>query len=88
MSDQGNLRINENAHHVCDAIIEAADDLRVKIWQSDCGAVLIDCGVEAPGGLTAGRLMAEVCLGDLGEVEITPGDRHVWSGPAVTVVTD
>ena len=43
------------------------------------GETLIDCGVEAVGGLEAGRLLSEVCLGGLGQVTFeTTNTEHAW----------
>ena len=49
---------------------------------------VIDCGIEATGGLDAGRLLAEICLADLGDVRIQQASIGDWSGPVVTVQTD
>jgi methenyltetrahydromethanopterin cyclohydrolase len=49
-------------------LIDNADALRVKVTTGSLGETLIDCGVEAVGGLEAGRLLSEVCLGGLGQV--------------------
>jgi methenyltetrahydromethanopterin cyclohydrolase len=47
------------------------------------GGTCLDFGIEAPGSLEAGRLLAEVCLGGWGEVRLapprreTPGERTI-----------
>ena len=48
-------------------------------------AILIDCGIKAPGGLEAGRLLAEACLGGHGQVSLAPGGI---TGQQVVVQTD
>lgn len=60
----------------------------VKVAIEPYGTRMIDCGVEAAGGLEAGRMLAEICLAGLGQVSIVPGDANVWPGPAVVVATD
>jgi methenyltetrahydromethanopterin cyclohydrolase len=53
---------------------------------SDQGAIVVDAGVEAEGGLQAGLLMARVCLADLAEVRIEAVSDWPW--PVVSVSTD
>ncbi|QKP78816.1 methenyltetrahydromethanopterin cyclohydrolase [Methyloligella sp. GL2] len=55
-------------------MIEEADDLRVIVSKGSLGETLIDCGDKAPGGLEAGRRMAEICLGGLGSVTFEVAD--------------
>ncbi|MBA3312345.1 MAG: methenyltetrahydromethanopterin cyclohydrolase [Planctomycetaceae bacterium] len=52
------------------------------------GATVLDFGVEAAGGLAAGRELARICLSNLGDVRIEGGQLagRVW--PQVTVQTD
>jgi len=71
------LSIQEHAASLVDSLIDEADLLRVKVSQSPEGAVIIDAGIAASGGLEAGRLIAEICMGGLGTVDIEP-----TSGPS------
>jgi methenyltetrahydromethanopterin cyclohydrolase len=52
------------------------------------GARVLDCGVAAPGGLNAGLALARVCLADLADVTLVPGDADGRHCPAVRVATD
>ncbi len=86
------LRLNERAAAIADAVVTDAAVLGVVGSTLENGARLIDCGIEAPGGLEAGRLLAEICLGGAGRVTFTsvgfdglrlPG-VHVWTDhPAI-----
>lgn len=82
------MNLNQQALHVCERIVEQQTQLRVAIECGEGGARLIDCGVNAPGGLEAGRVMAEVCLAGLGRVDFVPGNPAIAPGPAVAVATD
>jgi methenyltetrahydromethanopterin cyclohydrolase len=82
------LDLNESALRRCQELVDRATELKVVVHRADCGARIIDCGVQAEGGLQAGRAMAEVCLADLGRVCFTPGRADLWAGPAVTITTD
>lgn len=82
------LSLNDRAHAVADAIEAEALALRVAVSTNALGARIIDAGVQAPGGMAAGLLLARACLADLGSVEIVPGNAQLWPGPAVQVRTD
>lgn len=91
-AEGGSLRLNERAAAIADAMVTDAAVLGVVGSTLENGARLIDCGIEAPGGLEAGRLLAEICLGGAGRVTFTsvgfdglrlPG-VHVWTDhPAI-----
>jgi methenyltetrahydromethanopterin cyclohydrolase len=80
--------LNHAAGELCRTTIAEADRLRVRVHQAAGRATVIDCGVEAVGGLEAGRRLAEICLAGLGRVEFVPGSAELWPGPAVCVRTD
>jgi len=71
------LSIQEHVASLVDSLIEEADLLRVKVTESPEGAVIVDAGIATPGGIEAGRLIAEICMGGLGTVDIEPS-----SGPS------
>ena len=50
-----------------------ADALRLRIETLSNGTTLIDAGINALGGLEAGRRIAEICLGGLGYVSLQTG---------------
>ena len=82
------MNLNERAWRRCDQLAGSAEQFNIAVHQSPSGARLIDCGVESVGGLEAGRLMAEVCLADLGQVAYQQGQIGDSSCPLVTVHTD
>lgn len=47
---------------------------RVKTTVEATGARIIDAGIDARGGLEAGRLIGEICLGGLGRVALRSGN--------------
>jgi methenyltetrahydromethanopterin cyclohydrolase len=85
MSDLG---MNERAWELADRCAARASELRVAPATLACGARVIDAGVNVPGGLAAGRVLAELCMGGLGDVSLTSLtiDGESWSG--VQVWTD
>ncbi len=76
------------AWNLCDRLEAEAQDLRIAVSRSATGCRLIDCGIQADGGLEAGRRLAEICLAGLGQVAFAVGDPEVYHGPAVSVRTD
>lgn len=82
------LRMNERAWALADGVVQRTDELRIGVHTLACGARVIDAGVEAAGGLGAGRVLAELCMGGLGQVELTTMTIAGESWPAVQVWTD
>ena len=52
-------------------LINHADKLRVGVVVLENGCTIIDAGIEHIGGLEAGRIIAEICLGGMGTVTIS-----------------
>ena len=84
----GALRLNERAAAIADAIVADAAALGVAAATLENGARVIDCGIAVPGGLEAGRLLAEVCMGGAGRVSFTSVDLDGLRLPGVHVWTD
>ncbi|MEM9186812.1 MAG: methenyltetrahydromethanopterin cyclohydrolase [Planctomycetota bacterium] len=81
------MRLNDRAAELANAIGADAALLRIEAGEVS-GCKVYDLGVSAPGGLEAGRRMAEACLSGLGNVTIAEADPTVCRGPAVVVRTD
>ena len=84
----GSLRLNERAAAIADAMVADPEVLGVVASTLENGARLVDCGVEAPGGLEAGRLVAEICMGGAGRVTFTSVELDGLCLPGVHVWTD
>lgn len=82
------ISLNHSALRLVDLLVASADEHRVAVTHSDNGTRIIDCGINVPSGIEAGRLLAEICLAGLGRVEIARGRSKLWSGPSVAVTTD
>lgn len=63
--------VNVAVRPLVERLRNEADGLRVAVSRSDNGAELIDAGIDVPGGLEAGRLIAEICMGGLGSVRFS-----------------
>jgi methenyltetrahydromethanopterin cyclohydrolase len=63
--------INKLSQPLVRELIDNADKLRLKVQKLDNGCTVIDAGISVPGGLEAGRIITEICLGGLGTVSIS-----------------
>jgi methenyltetrahydromethanopterin cyclohydrolase len=82
------ISLNDRAAALADALAGRAEELRVRVDSLSNGARVIDCGVETPGGLEAGRRLAEICMGGLCTLGFAPLTLDGRWFPAITVSTD
>ncbi|MEM8844540.1 MAG: methenyltetrahydromethanopterin cyclohydrolase [Pseudomonadota bacterium] len=68
MNDQ--ISINGLAQKTVDFIIANSNELRVGVNKDESGVTIVDAGIKHLGGLEAGRLISEICLGGLGSVSL------------------
>ncbi|RLI35201.1 methenyltetrahydromethanopterin cyclohydrolase, partial [Candidatus Bathyarchaeota archaeon] len=83
------MSVNLNALRLVEELCEGADYYRVEVKEHPSGAKVIDSGIKAKGGLLAGRLITEIALGGLGEVEVTT--KSYGEGlklPSISITTD
>ncbi len=62
--------VNKLSQPLVQELLDNADKLRLEVQTLENGCVIIDAGIEAPGGLEAGRIITEICLGGMGTVSI------------------
>lgn len=72
--------VNRASRALVNRLIDEADRLRVAVDHLEDGTCIVDAGIATPGGLEAGRLIAEICMGGLGTVRLRTGTafRH-WT---------
>jgi methenyltetrahydromethanopterin cyclohydrolase len=75
MSEQSQLKntdisINKATLPLVNLLVDNASALGIAVSQHATGATMIDAGINVPGGLEAGRLIAEICMGGLGRVSL------------------
>ena len=63
--------VNKLSQPLVQELLDNADKLRLGVQTLANGSVIIDAGIEADGGLEAGRIITEICLGGMGTVGIT-----------------
>jgi methenyltetrahydromethanopterin cyclohydrolase len=82
------MLLNRRALWVVEALLAHSEERRVAVHAIDGGGRYVDCGIETRGGWLAGIDLARVCLGDLAQVSLIPGDVAGKAMALVQVVTD
>jgi methenyltetrahydromethanopterin cyclohydrolase len=62
--------VNKLTQPLVQQLLDNADKLRVGVERLENGCTVIDAGINAVGGLEAGRIIAEICLGGMGTVTL------------------
>ncbi len=65
-----NVSINERTLPLLDNLLANASALNLSTSTHTTGATIIDAGIDVVGGLEAGRRIAEICMGGLGDVTL------------------
>jgi methenyltetrahydromethanopterin cyclohydrolase len=81
------MTLNLRALAVAEELEFSAEELRIAPGNV-AEARVLDCGVQALGGIDAGIGLARACLSDLAEVSLLPGDASSLELPRVQVQTD
>ena len=82
------LTLTERSLKLADNLFADAEALTVAVETLSNGTRLIDCGINVSGGLDAGLLFAEICMGGLGNVSLTHLTLGDWWLPGLIVSTD
>ncbi len=80
--------LGERAGRLLQALVEDGPALRLGISREPDGAVIVDAGIAARGGIEAGRRIAELCLAGLGHVAVRSGGTSPAAPFRVEVSTD
>ncbi len=82
------LTLNERAQRLADHMASTASALRIAVHTTPLGARVLDCGIQAPGGLQAGLALARVCLAGQADISLVAGDVAGVPCPIVQVSSD
>jgi len=82
------LSLNHTAFPLVEELMREPERYGIRVLRAECGATVLDLGVEAPGGLEAGLKMVEICLGGLGRASLAWLNVAGRFIPAVSVWTD
>ena len=82
------MSLNRRALSVVEALLAHGDERKVAVHSIEGRGRYIDCGILARGGLSAGLELARICLGDLAQVAIVPGEVGGRAASVIQVTTD
>ncbi len=68
---QYSASVNKLTQPLVQDLIDNADKYRLGIQKLENGCTIIDAGIDAPGGLEAGRIITEICMGGMGTVTLS-----------------
>lgn len=85
---QPRLSVNRTAWGLAKKLCDQAEEFGVAVKETMSGATLIDAGIEAKGGLLAGRIITEICLGGYGKAEIFCKQYDDLELPSIFIHTD
>jgi methenyltetrahydromethanopterin cyclohydrolase len=80
--------VNKLAWRLLEELIEHSDLYKVKAEKEPHGPVIVDAGLEVKGGLQAGRIITEICMGGLGTARISPRNYDGLVLQSIFVWTD
>ncbi len=79
--------VNQSAQSLLNQLLAQADALQLGVSRHESGCTIVDAGIEHAGSAEAGRLIAEICMGGLGEVALQKDDRFSGWTQAVAVTS-
>jgi len=74
--------VNARAAALVDKLKSACSEFKLAVAQGELGETLIDAGARKPGGIAAGLVIAEICMGGLGQVSLAANSttpRWPWT---------
>jgi methenyltetrahydromethanopterin cyclohydrolase len=72
------LSVNRQVAPWVERLCTQADALRVHVQRDGTGVRLVDAGIGAPGGVAAGLVVGEICMGGFGTVRLRSGTGDQW----------
>lgn len=82
------LSVNQSSAPIVQALVEKADALNVRVSQHETGCTIIDAGIDVEGSAEAGRMIAEICMGGLGEASLVNDTRFDSFHYAISVTSN
>jgi methenyltetrahydromethanopterin cyclohydrolase len=82
------LSVNRLAWKLAEKLCEEQNSYGVKVEKTSSGTTIVDAGIKAKGGLNAGKIITEICMGGCGKAEITFKEYGNLELPTIFVYTD
>jgi methenyltetrahydromethanopterin cyclohydrolase len=82
------VQLNQRAQSLCAWAVQRAPALRIASHKTNLGTLILDFGIEAMGGLEAGKLLARICMSDLAIPSLHPANPAMGPWPQLAVECD
>jgi methenyltetrahydromethanopterin cyclohydrolase len=82
------LSVNQMAWKIAQKFIDNSEFYGVAVSKSTAGAIIVDAGVNAPGGFQAGKKLTELCVGGAGKAQLGFKTYGNMVFPSITVTSD
>jgi methenyltetrahydromethanopterin cyclohydrolase len=82
------LSINQLALRLVNKLCDKRNEYRIQFKENAIGTKIIDAGIKTKGGLLAGKIITEICLGGLGQANISSISFGNLKIPAIFVYSD
>lgn len=79
--------VNQLAAPLLRQLLLQAKALQLGVSVHESGCTIVDAGIQSAGSLEAGRLIAEICMGGLGQASLRTDDRFAGWGNAIAVTS-
>lgn len=84
---QPHLSVNQLSEPLLKKLLLQADTLQLGVSTHETGCTIVDAGIQHAGCAEAGRLIAEICMGGLGEVRLQADARFANWPNAISVTS-
>ena len=82
------LSVNQLAQPLLQKLLQQSDLLQLGVSRHEAGCTIVDAGIQHAGSAEAGRLIAEICMGGLGEVMLQADDGFAGWKEAIAVTSN
>lgn len=69
------LSVNQLSEPLVQKLLQQADALLLGVSKHEAGCTIVDAGIQHAGSAEAGRIIAEICMGGLGQVALQADNR-------------
>ena len=87
LQSAAHLSVNQLSEPLLNQLILQKDKLQIGVSQHESGCIIVDAGILKAGSAEAGRLIAEICMGGLGEVRLETDNRFKGWPNAIAVTS-
>ena len=82
---QAQPSVNQLSEPLVQKLLQQADALQLGVSTHESGCTIVDAGIQHAGSAEAGRIIAEICMGGLGQVSLLPDNRFANWHEAIAV---